>query len=231
MKTLQSNDSTSSGGQCWLNSWRVTYVRETHCKSLPKKKQNKVTKIMHVFISTCVSSKAKKTNQQTQGKKENLPVFSFISHKTLKRAGFILWQFSACFLKRGGFIQTSGNRPWTTYTHKIYMLFPLKGGRHFIKHAGAAKENGKYLQRIHIFFKSHLLNIHKIPYKQQLAVIYPFPFVIWWLSFTMELVKTIGGDLQHVMIAMDYNKLLRNKKCVKLRRAVIVQRFTQICNN
>lgn len=41
----------------------------------------------------------------------------------------------------------------------------------------------------------------------------------------MELVKTIGGDLQHVIIAKDYNKLLRNKKCVKLRRTVIVQRF------
>lgn len=28
-----------------------------------------------------------------------LPVFSLISHKTLKSAGFILWQFRACFLK------------------------------------------------------------------------------------------------------------------------------------
>lgn len=152
MKTLQSNDSTSSGGQCWLNSWRVTFVRETHCKSLPKKKK-KVIRITHVFISICVWSKTK--IQQTQGTKENLPVFSFISHKTLKRAGFILWQFSACFLQRGGFIQTSGNSSSTTYSHKIYMLFPLQGGRQFIKHAGAAKENGKYLPRIHIFFKSH----------------------------------------------------------------------------
>ena len=33
-------------------------------------------------------------------RKQNSPVFSFISHKTLKRAGFILWQFSACFLRR-----------------------------------------------------------------------------------------------------------------------------------
>lgn len=59
--------------------------------------------------------------------KVTLPVFSFISHKTLKRAGFILWQLSACFLKKktkkqqnkGGMggqdttfqisIQTSGN--------------------------------------------------------------------------------------------------------------------------
>lgn len=32
--------------------------------------------------------------------KVTLPVFSFISHKTLKRAGFILWQLSACFLKK-----------------------------------------------------------------------------------------------------------------------------------
>lgn len=33
--------------------------------------------------------------------KENssLPVFSLISHKTLKSAGFILWQFKACFLQ------------------------------------------------------------------------------------------------------------------------------------
>ena len=28
-----------------------------------------------------------------------LPVFSLISHRTLKSAGFILWQFRACFLK------------------------------------------------------------------------------------------------------------------------------------
>lgn len=38
-----------------------------------------------------------------------LPVFSLISHKTLKSAGFILWQFKACFLerkeKRGGWAQ------------------------------------------------------------------------------------------------------------------------------
>lgn len=27
------------------------------------------------------------------------PVFSLISHRTLKRAGFIRWQFSACFLE------------------------------------------------------------------------------------------------------------------------------------
>lgn len=46
----------------------------------------------------------------------NLPVFSFISHKTLKRAGFILWQFSACFLKKKDTtfkinnLQTSGKR-------------------------------------------------------------------------------------------------------------------------
>lgn len=30
----------------------------------------------------------------------NVPVFSLISHKTLKRAGFILWQLRACFLKQ-----------------------------------------------------------------------------------------------------------------------------------
>lgn len=54
--------------------------------------------------------------QQTKGTvKLNVPVFSFISHNTLKRAGFILWQFSACFLKKGQEttfqinIQTSGN--------------------------------------------------------------------------------------------------------------------------
>lgn len=29
---------------------------------------------------------------------DNLPVLSLISHRTLKRAGFILWQFKACFL-------------------------------------------------------------------------------------------------------------------------------------
>ena len=29
----------------------------------------------------------------------HLPVFSFISHRTLNSAGFILWQFKACFLK------------------------------------------------------------------------------------------------------------------------------------
>lgn len=40
------------------------------------------------------------TQKKVQGEKQNSPVFSFISHKTLKRAGFILWQFSACFLQR-----------------------------------------------------------------------------------------------------------------------------------
>lgn len=29
----------------------------------------------------------------------NSPVFSLISQSTLKRAGFILWQFRACFLQ------------------------------------------------------------------------------------------------------------------------------------
>lgn len=29
---------------------------------------------------------------------DNVPVFSLISHRTLKRVGFILWQFKACFL-------------------------------------------------------------------------------------------------------------------------------------
>lgn len=32
-------------------------------------------------------------------KRENSPVFSLISQRTLKRAGFILWQFRACFLQ------------------------------------------------------------------------------------------------------------------------------------
>lgn len=30
----------------------------------------------------------------------HIPVFSLISHRTLKRAGFIRWQFRACFLGR-----------------------------------------------------------------------------------------------------------------------------------
>lgn len=135
----------------WIHD--VWHLSGKHIVNHYQKKKKKVIRITHVFISICVWSKTK--IQQTQGTKENLPVFSFISHKTLKRAGFILWQFSACFLQRGGFIQTSGNSSSTTYSHKIYMLFPLQGGRQFIKHAGAAKENGKYLPRIHIFFKSH----------------------------------------------------------------------------
>lgn len=36
---------------------------------------------------------------QSRGPPGLLPVFSLISHRTLNRAGFILWQFSACFLQ------------------------------------------------------------------------------------------------------------------------------------
>lgn len=52
---------------------------------------------MFTVISICGWAKAKV--QQKETRNPNSPVFSFISHKTLKRAGFILWQFSACFLK------------------------------------------------------------------------------------------------------------------------------------
>lgn len=33
-------------------------------------------------------------------KNRDSPVFSLISHKTENRAGFILWQFKVCFLKK-----------------------------------------------------------------------------------------------------------------------------------
>lgn len=38
------------------------------------------------------------------------PVFSLISHRTLKRAGFIRWQFRACFLGRNGREKLRGYR-------------------------------------------------------------------------------------------------------------------------
>lgn len=52
-------------------------------------------------ISGSASGGDKKQQRRDAAAGDNLPVFSLISHKTLKRAGFILWQFSACFLKRG----------------------------------------------------------------------------------------------------------------------------------
>lgn len=42
-----------------------------------------------------------KSNKGFQLVKMNLPVFSLISHKTLNKAGFIRWQFNACFLTIG----------------------------------------------------------------------------------------------------------------------------------
>lgn len=74
---------------------------------------------IHYWTIKCalpvVSDQKTKIQQTKETIKQNIPVFSFISHKTLKRAGFILWQFSACFLKGGQDttfqinIQTSGN--------------------------------------------------------------------------------------------------------------------------
>lgn len=40
----------------------------------------------------------------------HVPVFSLISHSTLKRAGFIRWQFRACFLGRNGREKLRGYR-------------------------------------------------------------------------------------------------------------------------
>lgn len=72
---------------------------------------------MDNILNSIIGERAKSSKQKKL--KQNVPVFSFISHKTLNRAGFILWQFSACFLKkkkkRGQditfhiSIQTSGN--------------------------------------------------------------------------------------------------------------------------
>lgn len=63
------------------------------------------------------SRKQKTAAQRCGPRNENLPVFSFISHKTLKSAGFILWQFSACFLKRGHDNRFPHQRSNTQNTH------------------------------------------------------------------------------------------------------------------
>lgn len=67
--------------------------KKTHTRN------TRLTITLTIFSS--VSASKNKTNPANKINKNNIPVFSFISHKTLKRAGFILWQFSACFLKRG----------------------------------------------------------------------------------------------------------------------------------
>lgn len=53
---------------------------------------------MDNILNSIIGERAKSSKQKKL--KQNVPVFSFISHKTLNRAGFILWQFSACFLKK-----------------------------------------------------------------------------------------------------------------------------------
>lgn len=50
------------------------------------------------------------------GKKQFLPVFSLISHRTLKSAGFILWQFSPCFL----FQYKTNTWYWNKFTDKSH---------------------------------------------------------------------------------------------------------------
>ena len=48
--------------------------------------------------TTAVEERSLKTKTRVLSSCHYLPVFSLISHRTLKRAGFIRWQFNACFL-------------------------------------------------------------------------------------------------------------------------------------
>ncbi len=104
-------------------------------------------------IFSVASAEGKQTPKLQQTKetlKQNLPVFSLISHKTLKRAGFILWQFSACFLKRGQDttlhinIQTSGNTHKATEEAQTtkYKFFPRFSSCFYSQFSVFAQEGG-----------------------------------------------------------------------------------------
>lgn len=75
-----------------------------------------------------------KRQQRDGAAGENLPVFSLISHKTLKRAGFILWQFSACFLKRGqdATFNISPLTKHTTHRQRTAVCVRLQGSQHTV---------------------------------------------------------------------------------------------------
>lgn len=57
-----------------------------------------------------------KENWWSYKKKKSSPVFSLISQRTLKRAGFILWQLRACFLQGGKKKKSRGKRDYDKQT-------------------------------------------------------------------------------------------------------------------